>query len=1096
MSTHASPAQRYAESRRRRAQDGPALAEFQALYDFTFDDYQRRACQALNEGHGVLVAAPTGSGKTVIGEFAVHLALAAGRKCFYTTPIKALSNQKFGDLVRRYGPDQVGLLTGDNSINGEAPVVVMTTEVLRNMLYGGSATLDGLGYVVLDEVHYLADRFRGAVWEEVIIHLPESVRVVALSATVSNAEEFGEWLTQVRGGTTVIVDEHRPVPLWQHVLADGHLYDLFVSPNGRGARTLRRSTRTCCGCRGGRSRRGAGPRAVRCGAAAGRPRPRPPSRPLVIERLDAAGLLPAITFIFSRAACDAAVRQCLDAGLRLTTPEEAEIITEVAQRRTADLPEPDLAVLGYREWLTGLQRGIAAHHAGLLPTFKEVVEELFEAGLVRVVYATETLALGINMPARTVVIERLDKWNGEAHAALTPGEYTQLTGRAGRRGIDVEGHAVVLWQPGLEPAALAGLAGTRTYPLNSSFRPSYNMAVNLVGQAGLERAAAILESSFAQFQADRAVADVARSARRGREELEKLTVTCDRGDFAEYFRLRRNLSELEGDAARRRAAAQRAEAITSLSQLRRGDIIKVPGGRRAGMAVVLDPGVPAPGRRALPVPLVLTAGRQVRRLSAADFPVPVQPIDRIRIPNWFSARSPKHRRDLAASVLTKLAGRDKEPPRRRPEAQPVAQEEIAALRRRVRAHPCHDCPDRDEHARHAERRARLEREVQRLETTVAGRSHVIARTFQRVCAVLARLGYIDGSRVTDAGRRLACLYTELDLLAAECLRRGLWDGLSPADLAACVSALTFESRTADAATPMRLPGGPVREVLEATVAVWRELDEIETENRLSFLREPDPGFAWAAHAWARGKPLEAVLGPDLTPGDFVRAVKQLMDLLGQVAVAAGRDTPLRSTALKAVDALGHGVVTFSSVEELPGLADPVAGALPAAAPAGGAFPAGGTRERYAPGMTDLADFAALVAADHGLAVVSALRPDSTISSSVVNAGVLRHPVAGEQVVAFVSRGDARRLSYLRATPRVTVVLRAGWQWAAAEGPVQLCGPGDPVPGVDAEGLRLLLRAVFTAAGGTHDDWDSYDTVMARERRTAVLVTPERVYSNG
>ncbi len=942
MSTHASPAQRYAESRRRRAQDGPALAEFQALYEFSFDDYQRRACHALDEGHGVLVAAPTGSGKTVVGEFAVHLALAAGRKCFYTTPIKALSNQKFGDLVRRYGPERVGLLTGDNSINGEAPVVVMTTEVLRNMLYGGSVTLDGLGYVVLDEVHYLADRFRGAVWEEVIIHLPESVRVVALSATVSNAEEFGEWLTEVRGGTTVIVDEHRPVPLWQHVLADGHLYDLFVSPNGRGGDSpqvnpdlLRLSRRE------EQARRMSPGRPVRGGR---RPsRPRPPSRPLVIERLDAAGLLPAITFIFSRAACDAAVRQCLDAGLRLTTPEEAEIITEVAKRRTADLPQADLSVLGYGEWLTGLQRGIAAHHAGLLPTFKEVVEELFEAGLVRVVYATETLALGINMPARTVVIERLDKWNGEAHAALTPGEYTQLTGRAGRRGIDVEGHAVVLWQQGLEPAALAGLAGTRTYPLNSSFRPSYNMAVNLVGQAGLERAAAILESSFAQFQADRAVADVARSARRGREELDSLAVACDRGDFAEYFRLRRELSEREGEAARQRAAAQRAEAVASLSQLRRGDIIKVPGGRRAGMAVVLDPGVPAPGRRAdsLPLPLVLTAGRQVRRLSLADFPVPVQPIDRIRIPSWFSARSPKHRRDLAASVLTKLAGRDKEPQGRGKQSQAPAQEEIAALRRRVRAHSCHTCPDAGEHARHAERRARLEREVRRLETTVAGRSHVIARTFQRVCAVLAHLGYTDGDRVTDAGRRLACLYTELDLLAAECLRRGLWDGLSPADLAACVSALTFESRTAEAATPERLPGGPVRDVLAATVSVWRELDDLETEHRLSFLREPDPGFAWAAHAWARGKSLESVLGPDLTPGDFVRAVKQLMDLLGQVAVAAGRGTPLRSTALKAVNALGHGVVTFSSVEELPpGARLSGAGAAAAGVPAGDGAPAG------------------------------------------------------------------------------------------------------------------------------------------------------------
>ena len=445
-----SPAQRYAAFRQQRAEDGTELTEFQALYDFSFDEFQRRACRALNEGHGVLVAAPTGSGKTVVGEFAVHLALAEGRKCFYTTPIKALSNQKYGDLVRRYGADSVGLLTGDNSINGEAPVVVMTTEVLRNMLYGGSATLAGLGYVVLDEVHYLADVFRGAVWEEVIIHLPESVRVVALSATVSNAEEFGDWLTQVRGGTTVIVDEHRPVPLWQHVLASGRLYDLFVEPPAgqRGTQVnpelLRLARREEWGARPARGGRRP-------------PRFRPPRRPEVIGRLDAAGLLPAITFIFSRAGCDAAVRQCLDAGLRLTTPEEVAAITEIAERRTADVPESDLPVLGYGEWLTGLRRGIAAHHAGMLPTFKEVVEELFEAGLVRAVFATETLALGINMPARTVVIERLDKWNGETHLALTPGEYTQLTGRAGRRGIDVEGHAVVLWHLGMNPSAVAGL---------------------------------------------------------------------------------------------------------------------------------------------------------------------------------------------------------------------------------------------------------------------------------------------------------------------------------------------------------------------------------------------------------------------------------------------------------------------------------------------------------------------------------------------------------------------------------------------------------------------------------------------------------------
>jgi ATP-dependent RNA helicase HelY len=776
------------------------------------------------------------------------------------------------------------------------------------------------------------------------------VLVVALSATVSNAEEFGDWLTQVRGGTTVIVDEHRPVPLWPHVLANGRLFDLFVE---HGAANSRAANSRAANSRAANSRaansgaansgaiqrgrqRAAGPssagkvnpellrlaRLEDAGRGARRPaRFRLPYRPDVIRRLDVAGLLPAITFIFSRSGCDAAVRQCLDAGIRLTTPEEVAAITEVAERRTADVPESDLPVLGYGEWLTGLQRGIAAHHAGMLPTFKEVVEQLFEAGLVRAVFATETLALGINMPARTVVIERLDKWNGESHVALTPGEYTQLTGRAGRRGIDVEGHAVVLWQPGMNPAAVAGLAGTRTYPLNSSFRPSYNMAVNLVGQAGLDRATAMLESSFAQFQADRAVVGIARQAQRSRQALADITVSCDRGDFAEYARLRKKLSELEGSAARQRSAGRRAEALRSLEGLRRGDIIQVPGGRRAGVAVVLDPGLPS-GRRAradrsrrpaepgdaLPLPVVLTANRQVKRLSVADFPGPATVLDRVRIPATFSARSPQHRRDLVSTVRNKLA--DRGPQRGRdPAPEPSDQ---ADLRRRLRQHPCHACADREDHARQAERYARLEQEVQRLEAAVAGRSHVIARTFGRVCAVLGRLGYLEGDKVTPDGRRLADIYTELDLLAAECLRRELWAGLDPAELTACVSALTFEARKADDAGPPRLPAGAVREVLASMVSVWGELAAVEKENGLAFLREPDLGFAWTAHAWAQGEPLESVLMPDLTPGDFVRAVKQLIDLLGQIAVAAGQ-APLGVTARQAAGALRRGVVAYSSV---------------------------------------------------------------------------------------------------------------------------------------------------------------------------------------
>jgi len=905
-------------------EDEPELAAFRALYDFGFDDFQLDACRALAAGHGVLLAAPTGSGKTVVGEFAVHLALAAGRKCFYTTPIKALSNQKYADLVRRYSAATVGLLTGDNSINGEAPVVVMTTEVLRNMLYAGSPTLAGLGYVVLDEVHYLADVFRGAVWEEVIIHLPESVRLVALSATVSNAEEFGDWLSEVRGGTTVIVDEHRPVPLFQHMLVGSRLYDLFTGPDAARAagpsgsggppkvnpelRRLAQRDQFADRRAPGRPARGARRPA----------RFRGPSRPEVIERLDAAGLLPAITFIFSRAGCDAAVLQCLNAGLRLTTQQEATEITELVRQRTADIPDEDLPVLGYPDWLAGLQRGIAAHHAGMLPTFKEVVEELFAAGLIRAVFATETLALGINMPARTVVIERLDKWNGENHADLTPGEYTQLTGRAGRRGIDVEGHAVVLWHPGVDPVAVGGLAGTRTYPLTSSFRPSYNMAVNLVGQVGRRRAEALLESSFAQFQADRAVLGLSRQVRRIRKSMEQLESSCDQGDFAEYQSLRRELSQREGDQSRRRSAARQAEAVASLEQLRRGDIVQVPGGRRAGIALVLE----SPGAAADPPGLlVLTAGRQVKRLTLADFPVPVTPIDRVRIPNWFSARSAKHRRDLASTVRNKLAGHDLGASRRaaressasRGDGRPGGTDrEIDSLRRRLRQHPCHGCPDREEHARDAERRHRLEREAEALERRIAGRTHVIARTFDRVCAVLDELGYTNGDTVTGEGRRLAGLYTELDLLVAECLRRGLWDGLGPPDLASCVSAVTFESRRPDDVSPPRLPQGQVRGVLAEMGRVWEDLRKVEQEHQLSFLRELDPGFAWTAHAWARGRPLEQVLTDDLTPGDFVRAAKQLIDLLDQIAAASG-SAPVATVAGRAIGALRRGVVAYSSV---------------------------------------------------------------------------------------------------------------------------------------------------------------------------------------
>jgi ATP-dependent RNA helicase HelY len=904
-----SPAERYAAARRRSAH--PELTAFTRQLDFTLDEFQRTACEAVERGHGVLVCAPTGAGKTVVGEFAVHRALSATAvgaqpvKCFYTTPIKALSNQKYHDLVRRHGRDSVGLLTGDNSINGDAPVVVMTTEVLRNMLYAGSPTLAGLAYVVMDEVHYLADRFRGAAWEEVIIHLPQSVAVISLSATVSNAEEFAEWLVTVRGHTEVVVSEHRPVPLWQHMLVGRRMFDLFHDPEAARAhevnpqllRHVRELTRRAGSGHGLRTRR-----------------PPVPYRSDVVERLDRDGLLPAIVFIFSRAGCDAAVRQCLQSGLRLTGTDERAAIREVVQARVAGISGEDLRALGYWEWLEGLERGLAAHHAGALPTFKEVVEDLFVQGLVKVVFATETLALGINMPARSVVLERLVKFNGEAHVDLTPGEYTQLTGRAGRRGIDVEGHAVVVWSPEVDPRHVAGLASTRTYPLRSSFQPSYNMAVNLVGTLGTARGRTLLESSFAQFQADRSVVGMARQVRRNTEAIAAHgdRTACQLGDFDGYFALRRAITERERALAREGAASRRAAARASLSRLRVGDVIRVPAGRRAGLAVVLDPDTGGLGE---PKPLVLTEARWAGRLPADDFVTPVESLATVRVPRHFNHRSPRARRDLAASLR---AAQVPPPPGRRRSRGGDGDPDLAGLRARLRAHPCHACPDRDEHARWAERRARLERDTESLRERAAQRTHSLARTFDKVCALLTERGYLTaGGEVTPTGRTLARLWTEADLLVAECLRRGVWEGLDASQLAAAVSVVLYDSRR-EVADGAPLPRGPVADAVHATAKLWAELEADESARGLALTRQPDPGFVWPVYRWARGEPLARVLAgadldQDLPAGDFVRWARQVVDLLGQIGEAGGVSAGVRLAARRAVDLINRGILAYPPV---------------------------------------------------------------------------------------------------------------------------------------------------------------------------------------
>ena len=773
-----SPSEKFAQHKE--GSKFPRTARFANTFPFPLDDFQIAGCRALEDGKGVLVAAPTGAGKTIVGEFAVELAINSNTKCFYTTPIKALSNQKYSELVNKYGEAKVGLLTGDTSINSEAQIVVMTTEILRNMIYANSVTIEKLRYVVMDEVHYLADKFRGAVWEEILIHLSDKVQVVSLSATVSNAEEFGEWLQTVRGDTEIIVSEVRPVPLYQHVLFGNRLLDLFDESMKLNPELTKLERDTYRQVRGNWRDKPKGPK--------------PLSRFEVIEKLDRESLLPAITFIFSRKACDAAVKQCLQAGIRLTNEKERVRIREIVAKNIGNLAQDDLVVLGYYEWLEALERGIAAHHAGLLPAFKTTVEDLFQEGLVKAIFATETLALGINMPARTVVLEKLSKWNGEGHVAISAGEYTQLTGRAGRRGIDIEGNAVILWNNDLDSNSVGGLASTRTYPLKSSFKPSYNMSVNLISQFGSDKARSSLESSLAQFQADKAVVGLAKQIRKSekiRDDLFKESA-CHLGDFIDYAQMRADIKKLE--------------------------------------------------------------------------------------------------------VVSK---RDR---RRRVESE----EEIFSIRKRMKSHPSHSCPDRESHARFSERAHRIQREIDGLTERINTRTNVIAKRFDRIKLILDQLGYIKQGEISQSGKLLAKIYGETDLLIAESIREGVFNQLSPTDLVAVISVFVYESRAEENA---KIPRGDISEALTKISKIYGRVFNLENDHNLEPMRAPDFGFCWPARAWASGQSLTSVLkDSDLTVGDFVRNMKQIVDLLRQLRGAVPELQPIIEDSLKKID---RGVIVYA-----------------------------------------------------------------------------------------------------------------------------------------------------------------------------------------
>ncbi|MDY6049884.1 MAG: DEAD/DEAH box helicase [Corynebacterium sp.] len=873
------------------------LTQFAADLPFSLDDFQRDGCAAVEAGTGGLVCAPTGAGKTVVGEFAVALALHQGLKCFYTTPIKALSNQKFHDLTETYGEEAVGLLTGDDSINGAADIVVMTTEVLRNMIYAESTALDRLGYVVMDEIHYLADRSRGAVWEEVLLNLRDSVSVIGLSATVSNAEEFGEWMRSVRGDTQVIVSEVRPVPLTQFMIANRQLYPML------------RGTHTGDDVRPARPK--PNPQLVK--ATKRVTRAKPLGRPQLIELLRSHGMLPAIDFIFSRAGCDGAVAQCQRAHVVLTNPEEQAEIAAIVDAGVADIPREDLDVLQFSRWRSALIHGFAAHHAGLLPAFKHIVEQCFVRGLIKMVFATETLALGINMPAKTVVLEKLVKYNGEAHVDLTPGEYTQLTGRAGRRGIDTKGNAVVEWEPELDVYAVVELASTRTYPLMSTFAPGYNMSVNLLATVGYTQAKRLIEMSFAQFQADRGVVelrrqldglardvDVARTALD--EEIAASEVTED--EVRDYLGLIGELSALERKATRDGAKAVNAEITAVLKRLTVGEVIALPGKKRPVRAVVVEPAK----RAGNPRRKIVTETGWIGWVGPDDLAAAPVPIGRMRLDK---SMSPK--RAVARGFHNQRFPAPKKVTTRAPK---LYRKEIDSLRASVRAHAVHQCGQREELLGFARVVEKAEANYERIRSRIDAATNSLGLAFEHIIEVLGELGYVDNHTVTDLGAQLALIHNEADLLIAECVKDRVWEGLDPAELAGTVSTVVFESRGEGRATP-QFGSAAMGAAIEATHDTHRRLQKLVLSHNLPPLPEMDAAFAQAMHQWTAGAPLAYALaaaaasGAEITAGDFVRWARRVVDTLEQIAKASAHPD-LTHTARQAIGAIRRGVVALGN----------------------------------------------------------------------------------------------------------------------------------------------------------------------------------------
>ncbi len=863
------------------------------LFPFQLDPFQIEAIEALNQGHSVVVCAPTGSGKTLVGEYAIYRARHANRRVFYTTPLKALSNQKLRDFRDLFGYNKVGLLTGDISVNREAPILVMTTEIFRNMLYGtnmgevGDAVQD-VQTVVLDECHYMNDRQRGTVWEESIIYCPPEIQLVGLSATVANGDQLNDWISKIHGPSQLIYSDFRPVPLTIHFATGKGIFPLLNSKKTALHDRLKKQRRPP------RKQKGQKKKVVTANNA------------FIVTQLQQQDMLPAIFFIFSRKGCDKAVQSI--SNLSLVNPVEA---IELKQRIDAFLKaNPEAARAGQ---VDPLYRGIAAHHAGLLPAWKGLVEELFQAGLIKVVFATETLAAGINMPARTTVISSLSKRTDSGHRLLHASEFLQMAGRAGRRGMDVEGHVVTVETP-FEGAKEAGyLALAKPDPLVSQFTPSYGMVLNLLQTHSLEETRDLVERSFGQYLStlhlapqQQAINDVEQTIALIREQLSAI----EDGHIAEYAKLRERLREerrllkildkqatetLTGDL---QTVVNFAVAGTVLSL--KGKHIPVPNPIPAALVTKLQ----GPGKVTYLVCLtsenqwIMAAPRDVfalyekyDRIAAVDHLVPPETLT-------MKAGNKCVGDDISAEVAemipTGLPTLDELAPEVKEQ-----RDRMFSVEAQLDSHPLNQFGKPKSLLKKQQRLTTLEAELSDRKAKYSQYASRYWQEFLNLMAILENFGGLENGQPTNFGKMAAAIRGENELWLALALGSGEFDHLPPHQFAAVCAAIVTEITRPDTWTRYRT-SNPVIEALEGLRSTRRQLFQQQRRYQVTLPVPLEWNLIALVEAWALETEWnELCQNTSLDEGDVVRILRRTLDILSQIPHTPFLPNTLKSTARQA-----------------------------------------------------------------------------------------------------------------------------------------------------------------------------------------------------